>query len=66
MLQMMSKLLCVFADGRFMSGFKVIAGGRGEGSRSLTFPVAVSEKKKADLNRIKGILWIASSSFSRG
>lgn len=30
MLQMMSKLLCVFADGRFMSGFKVIAGeGRG-------------------------------------
>ena len=46
MLQMMSKLLCVFADGRFMSGFKVITGGGGEGSRSLTFQVAVSKKKR--------------------
>ena len=50
-----------------MSGFEVIAGRRrGGGSRNATFPVAVSEKKKPDLNRVKGIPWIASSNFSRG
>ena len=30
-------------------------------------PVAESKKKKTpDLNRVKGIQWIASSNFSRG